>query len=216
MADERQAEAAAAPATAAPDGSGTGYPRPADAAAAETVADAAYCLRFELTYLEIFHADRAGWLRGLNRAGAFIVAMAGTSVVGGAMGGAPIVATIAGFVTTFIGVAESVFDFSGRASRHERQIERVRGFWADLAARPDDLATIRALDAKRLALERVEPGAYHAVGALAWNGAYRACAEVENEGYLLDVPSMAQILRHVWRYGPTSFRPKLKPERPAS
>lgn len=205
MADERQAETAAAAPAPAPATAGPGHPQRTDAEAAAAIEEAAYDLRFELTWLECYHSDRASWLRRVNKAGSFVVALLGTGVVGGALGGAPGLAALAGFVTTAIGVGESIFDMAGAASRHERQIERVRNLLADLAAQRDDMATIRALDAKRLALEPVE-AFYHAVSALAWNTTYLALSRAPNNEHCLIVSPAKRWRRHLRRYAPTSFR----------
>ncbi len=197
-----------APAVAAapepPGGADAG--RAADAAAAEALRDGEeYALRSALLFDEIYHCDRAAFLKRVDRLGSFVTALMGTAAVGGAVGQVPVVGVVAGALVAFIETGKLVIDFAGEARKHEVKVERLKALRSAFASSGKSLAEIREMEARRHALEPVEAGVFHAVSALAWNATYLALSSSQDRNELLIVHPWDARLRHVRRFTAERF-----------
>nr|WP_278520108.1 hypothetical protein [Brucella anthropi] len=141
----------------------------------DEIAEAIFGLRHMALRNALYHTARYRFLDGVNRWFNFMVILGGTGTAAEIAKSNTGAATILGGGIAAIGALQLVFDYAGRAHRHEGLQRRYYEMLADIdcAARPggDDCARWRA-DVSRIAAD--EPPTMRALDAIADNQATSA------------------------------------------
>jgi hypothetical protein len=139
------------------------------------MADSLADIRFDCLRNAIYHSSRRAFFDFLNRCLSFVVVASGAAAVADFSTGVGLAPKTFAFIAAMSGLAQLVFDFSGRARTHEFLQRRFYELAAEIsdAKNPNEekLASWRAV-LNRLYAE--EPPPMRAVDAMAYNAAVDA------------------------------------------
>jgi hypothetical protein len=176
-----------------------------------------YELEFNALRNALYHTARRQRLEGYARFLNLIVILGGTAVVID-MANSNGYSIWVGFSVAFVGSLQLVFDFSGRASKHEILQRRFYDILSQVHSKGDMAdADRRLVMAELMRVYGDEPPTMRALDAVAFNEAVDAIQGDGGSHSRLKVSPWQYVTRHVFAYNGTDFAPEedMPPNSPA-
>lgn len=165
-------------------------------------------LEFNALRNALYHTARRQRLEVYSRLLNLVVILAGTATVVDMANQAGFAVWL-GFVVALVGALQLVFDFSGRATKHEILQRRFYDILSQIHGELDDRSeSNRAVMAELMRIYGDEPPTMRALDAVAYNEALDAIQGDEGRPHRLEVNWWQYLTRHVFSYNGTNFAPK--------
>lgn len=148
-----------------------------------------------------YHEDRQGHYEWLNRWCSFFIFASGSAgLAAGLSSTAPVLWAFASGGAALLGAAQLVFDFSGKAHKHQ---DLRKSMIKLMAKASSPAAVLESINFEMIELYGEEPEIFHAVNMLAYNAAQKAFGRPDST--LVKLSWFQTAARNWFRFDPANF-----------